>query len=345
MNKNTLIPNTPTTIGSWALLIAKAIQSYGLNAEDIFTLAELDLEVIKNNPNIRLPVNKMATLWAIAVKQTQDEAFALRLNQFFQPSTYSATGIVIASCKTIMEGFQYSLKYFQLTTDAALHRLDIQDDTVTLLITIPPENEPVAVEAVEAFMSTLVSLSRAMMSEDFSPIAVSFKHDKSHIAAKYQAFFGCQVAFNQAEHKIIFSRADVEKPQMLANPILVATLKEWAEEYLQRYNEDLISVKVKAYILENMLKELIELENIASAFNMGLRTLQRRLKAEGCSYNDLLDECRHHMALKLIADKRFPLAEVGYLLGFSDQSGFTRAFKRWTQKSPKQYRDSLGLIH
>jgi len=339
MQTNTLIPNTPTTIGSWALLIAKAIESYGVDSKDLFEAANIDLAAIQHNPELRLPVKQMAVLWKLAVEHTKDECFALRLTQFFQPNTYSAVGVAIASSRNLHEGLQHSLRYFKMTTDASVHTVEQLDDRVILNIDIPPENEPVAVEAIEAFMSTLISLSRVMTHEKFSPLQVWFKHDKQGHTAEYEAFFQCPVLFNQTRHKIVFSLEDLLHPQMLANPSLAKTLEEWIFEHLNRFSEDLISTKVKAYILDNILKGDIELEQIASSLNLGLRTLQRKLKAEGKSFNELLDECRHHLAIKLLSEQRIPLIEISYMLGFADQSGFTRAFKRWTNTSPKSYRD------
>jgi len=342
MSGNTLIPNTPTTIGSWALLIAKAIESYGLDSHDLFSRSNIDLTAIQNNPEVRLPVKQMAVLWQLAVDETKDECFALRLTKYFQPNTYSAVGLAFASSRNILEGYENCIRYFKMTTDAAVHSLEILDDTAILHIDIPPENEPVSIEAIEAFMSTLVSLSRVMTSEHFSPLEVCFKHDKSKYKDTYEAFFKCPVLFNQSHHKIIYSLADLQQPQMLANPALASTLENWIDEHLNRFSQDLISTKVKAYILDNILKGDIELEQIASSFNLGLRTLQRKLKAESKSFNELLDECRHHMAIKLLSEQRVPLIEISYMLGFSDQSGFTRAFRRWTNTSPKNYRDQHG---
>ncbi|WP_417670731.1 AraC family transcriptional regulator [Pseudoalteromonas tetraodonis] len=342
MNSTTLIPNTPTTIGSWALLIAKALESYNVDSHHIFSEAKIDLAAIQVNPEVRLPVKQMAILWQLAVKQTNDECFALRLTKYFQPNTYSAVGLAFASSRTIMEGFEHSLRYFKMTTDAAVHWLEKIDNKVILHIDIPPENEPVAVEAIEAFMSTMISLSRVMTTEEFSPLEVSFKHDKSAYVKEYEEFFNCPVLFNQSGHQIIYSLNDLERPQMLANPSLANTLENWIDEHLNRFSQDLVSTKVKAFILDNMLKDDVEIEKIASFLNLGLRTLQRKLKAEGQSFNELLDECRHHMATKLLSEQRVPLIEISYMLGFSDQSGFTRAFRRWTHTSPKHYRDQHG---
>lgn len=342
MSGNTLIPNTPTTIGSWALLIAKAIESYGLDSHILFNKAGIDLAAIQTNPEVRLPVKQMSVLWQLTVKETKDDCFALSLTKFFQPNTYSAVGLAFASSRNILEGFEHSIRYFKMTTDAAVHSLEKLDQKVILHIDIPPENEPVSIEAIEAFMSTIVSLSRVMTTDQFSPLEVCFKHDKTAYKATYEEFFKCPVLFNQPQHKITYSLADLQEPQMLANPALASTLENWIDEHLNRFSQDLISTKVKAYILDNILKGDIELEQIASSLHLGLRTLQRKLKAENKNFNELLDECRHHMAIKLLSEQRVPLIEISYMLGFSDQSGFTRAFRRWTNTSPKHYRDQHG---
>jgi len=342
MEHNTLIPNTPSTIGSWALLVAKAIESYGLDSHELFSRSNIDLAAIQTNPEVRIPVKQMAELWKLAVKESNDECIALRLNKFYQPNTYSAVGLAFASSRNIMEGLEHCMRYFKMTTDVSKQSIEKVDDNALLHIEIPPENEPVAEEAIEAFMSTLISLCRLMGDVDFSPLEVHFKHDKTTRCAEYETFFNCPVLFNQPEHKIVCSIADLERPHMFANPGLRKSLEEWIEEHLKQFSQALISTKVKAYILEYMPKGDIELENIARFLNLGLRTLQRKLKAESRNFNELLDECRHHMAIKLLSEQRVPLIEISFMLGFSDQSGFTRAFKRWTDTSPKNYRIQHG---
>lgn len=138
MNSDTLVPNTPTTIGSWALLIAKVIESYQLDSAVLFKEADIDLVAIQQNPELRLPVSKMSALWQLAMEHCQDPAFALRLNQFFQPSTYSTVGLAIASSRNVLEGLERCLRYFKLTTDAANYYLDKGAEHVTLSIEILP---------------------------------------------------------------------------------------------------------------------------------------------------------------------------------------------------------------
>ena len=209
-------------------------------------------------------------------------------------------------------------------------------------IIIPSENLPVANEAIEAFSATLISLFRIMSGADFSPLSVTFCHQKESNQQAYQEFFNCPVLFGQSSNTMVFNRQEIEKPQMLANPSLAQTLEQWIIEHLERFSQGLISTKVKAHILENIMLGDVGLESIAHTLHIGQRTLQRKLKLEGKNFNELLDECRHHIATKLLGEQKMPLIEISFMLGFSSQSGFTRAFRRWTGVSPKSYRDSHG---
>jgi len=344
MENITLIPNTPSTIGSWALLIAKAYESYGLCPVTLFSQVDMDLHAIQQNPDVRLPVVQMTKLWQLAVDNTQDPCFSLRLTQFFQANTYSALGLVIAASSNILEGLERTQKFSTLTSDAAVLSLEKNGNEVTLNADIPLINQPVADQAIEAFLTTIVCLFRQMSSREFSPKKVTFCHDKKQGTDDFQLFFNCEVAFNQPRNSLVFERTDITQPQILANASMVTMLEGWIEEYLSQFSTALFSTQLKAHILDKMLCNTVDLEFVAEHFNLGVRTLQRKLKSEDKCFNDILDECRHHMALKLLHEPQLALTEISYLLGFSDQSGFNRAFKRWTNVSPKTYRSSNSSI-
>lgn len=339
MSATTLLPNTPTTIGTWALLIGRALDTYGVDGEAIFKQAGLNLADARV-PNARFPVHQMAVVWREAVAQTGDPCFALRLTKFFQPNIYSAVGLSLASSRTVGEGLKRCLRYYQLTTDAAQLSLEEHEDEVHLLYTIPPEHQPVADEAVEAFSATMVALFRTMMGEDFGPKAVYYTHDKTAWQEKYQEFFQCPVSFNQPLTRMVFDREALDQEQLFANPTLTATLDEWMNQYLAQFKAELISTRVQAYLLQHLIDGVTDQQTVASHFNMSVRALQRKLKEEETSFSALLDNCRQHLATRYVAEAKVPLAEITYMLGFSDQSNFARAFKRWTGVAPQQYRDN-----
>jgi len=339
MVERTLLPNTPTTLASWALLLGRAIDSYGIDSAPLFADAGVSLEEARV-PNARIPVHKMAKVWQAAVEHTGDPCVALRLTRFFQPNIYSAVGLSIASSRSIGEGLRRCLRFYQLTTDAAVLSLEVSQDEQSLVLTIPPENEPVAGEAVEAFCATMLVLFRTMLDDSFAPKAVNFQHSKDADTQGFDDFFLCEVRFSQPRTEMIFDSQQLEQEQLFANPVLTATLDEWMGQYLAQFKADLTSTKVQAYLLANLIDGAPEQQVVAKHFGLSVRALQRRLKEEETSFIALLDNCRQHLATKYVAEDKVPLAEITYMLGFSDQSNFARAFKRWTGVSPQAYRDN-----
>ena len=338
MPESTLIPKTPTTVGAWALLIAKTLESCNVDSHAVFAEAGLDLDTAKN-PGARYLVHDMARVWELAVLKTGDPCFALRLPEFFQPSAYSALGLALASSRNINNALQRSIRYYQLTTDAAELSLQENDSFIELIFTIPPSHDTVAVEAIEAFTATIIGLFRTMTWEGFSPVAVEYKHGKDTGAEQYENFFGCAVTFNQSVTKVVFTKEQLAIELAFPNPSLAATLDEWMTQYLAQFRVDLVSTKVQSYLLNHITLGNTDQKSVAADLALSVRALQRKLKEEGTSFSKLFDNCRRQLAIKFISQKKIPLIEVTYMLGFSDQSNFSRAFRRWTDMTPHEYQE------
>lgn len=327
----------PTTVSTWALLLARVLQSYGVDSQQVFDAGNLRLSDAQD-PDHRFNANDMAKVWQKAVKETGDECIALTVAKYFQPNMYSAPGIAMAASRTGLEGLQRCLRYFKLTSDAADIDLTEENNLIKLSIQIPEHNQPISDEAIESCATTLISLFRMMMGENFTPVNIQFIHGASqHKTQRFAEYFRCPTQFSTTQTLLLFNKDDLQKQQFFANPAVAAKVDEWMEELLARYDQQLISTSVKSYILEHLLLGKVELEHVACNLSIGVRTLQRRLKDEGKNFNVLVDECRHYMATKLVAERNIPLIEVAFMLGFSDQSSFARAFKRWTGTSPTKY--------
>ncbi len=120
---------------------------------------------------------------------------------------------------------------------------------------------------------------------------------------------------------------------------------------LERYCREILGRRPAAPTLVYQVRELIadllttgepNIDTVAAALNMSSRTLERRLRAEGLAYRQVLDELRQQLAERYLADKRLGLAQITYLLGYSEPTAFNRAFRRWTGATPTQYRKSAA---
>jgi len=112
-------------------------------------------------------------------------------------------------------------------------------------------------------------------------------------------------------------------------------------EYLAQLNHDRITEKVKAVIIDQLPSGNVTDENVARALYMSSRKLQRQLQSDGTTFNALLNEIRQDLAQKYLREQDTSMTEIAFLLGFSESSAFSRAFKRWMGVTPTQYRKAV----
>ena len=176
---------------------------------------------------------------------------------------------------------------------------------------------------------------------DFDPIRVEFTHSRPDDTSEHERIFRAPVHFECERLQLVFSRAVWEQPNNTKpNPDLCAVLEEHAKSLLA----DLPSAGLVGEARETTMAQrrggTPTLEHVAQQLGMSGRTLQRRLKQEGTTFAKLLDDLRSGMARAYLADSQISLCEVSYLLGFSEQSAFNRAFKRWMGLTPLQFRQT-----
>jgi AraC-like DNA-binding protein len=167
---------------------------------------------------------------------------------------------------------------------------------------------------------------------------VHFQHQNTS-STLYHKVFQCPVLFNQPYSALVFKKKylDYVFPQKSAH--LFNFLITHLEKLLSKIKkEEDFKSRVFHLIDKSLANGTIDAENIANLVHMSRHTLYRRLKAEGVSYHELVDEVRKNKAFALLKAKQHTLSEIAFLLGFSELSAFSRAFKKWTGQSPAKYK-------
>lgn len=334
----------PSTIASWAKLIARTVDSYGIDSAELFRDAGIDLSIC-SEPDARIPVNNMTHVWKLAVERTGDPAFALRLPNFFQASVYGPLGLFIMSSHNLVEAGDRALRYSRLTSDAVTLRNEFRGELTEFIYAVPPgtgeNNQPaIAGEALEAFVATAVALIRQLVGDSLTPVAVYFSHDKSgpDVIERYRQFFDAPVYFNATDTKLVYARAQLEQACISPNPAVARALDTCLQDSLQEFEGSQLARAVRRCLREQLAGGKVSQQKVAEALGFSQRGLQRRLNKDNLSYSTLLEETRRDMALNYLDQKKLSLSEITFLLGFSDQSNFSSAFRRWTGQSPQQYR-------
>jgi AraC-like DNA-binding protein len=186
--------------------------------------------------------------------------------------------------------------------------------------------------------SLIVDLCRQGLDQDIDPVEVAFTYPQPEATGEHFRVFRCPLKFAQPVSRISFRLADASRPFSAANRELAISSDQILDGLIKELHRGDIVDQVKRAIIDDLPSGAPGEENIAKRVCVSARTLQRKLADEGTNYRTLLLEVRRTLAEQYIADKSIPLAEISYLLGFSDASSFSRAFKKWTGNPPAEFR-------
>jgi AraC-like DNA-binding protein len=147
------------------------------------------------------------------------------------------------------------------------------------------------------------------------------------------------VHFESGRDALLVSEESIDIPNKLGDETIASYFDRHLDQQLASLgpHSDL-EFRVRQAIADVLSEGVPTVSSIASGLAMSARTLQRRLSEQGHSFQGVVDMTRKDLAQRLLAETDYSLAEVAFLTGFSEQSGFSRAFKRWAGQTPRSYR-------
>ena len=172
---------------------------------------------------------------------------------------------------------------------------------------------------------------------------VEYAHAPFGAQDEYAAFFGIPVLFNQSKNALIFQTETLEHPIPKCDPQLFEFIRnhlKLAGDRLKLTQKSDPLADIRDTIFENAKRGEYSAEGLAKQMNLSLRVLQRRAQEQGTTIQKLLETTREENAKELLGDHNLSIEEIAYLVGYSENRSFRRAFKRWTSLSPSQYRQS-----
>jgi len=330
---------TVLTVSSRAMLTA--CERLGLDTDALLRAAGIRREAIED-PDARLEAAAASALWTRAYELSGDRVLSLHAAEACPLGAYKVIDYMGASAATVGEAFRYSSRYFPLINTAVRLPIDESGDPVTF--DVVDESGPAGVSRpyAEYCLAAFVLHVRGATGVNFPVRRVTFVHPRPPDVSEHERVFGCPVRFEAEHNRLYLDRSAWETPTTGAQPGVLQVLAEHAELLLQKLprGPDLVE-RTRRAIGERLRGGDSSLESVARALGTSARTLQRRLGELGYSYNTLADEVRSATARLYLEQPDIAIAEVAYLLGFSDQSTFNRAFKRWTGDTPARARAQL----
>ena len=317
-------------------MFREVIRSYGLDSMALFKKAGIDPNTI-NNPNARLDYSKALTLIKQSVLATNDPGMWLRVEDYWHPSNLGALGYAWLSSSSLRTALGRLKRYLRMITTGLELHYEEDADGFNIKFKFLDKTATAFGRDIAAVM-LLTTLCRANYGKDFSPLQVSFRQPEPPSLGGFQERFRCPVNFNQPSTTITLDLAAIDKPLTTSNPELAQLNDEVIVRYLSNFDKGDIKSRVINEILKQLSDGGVTDSSIAEALHMTSRTLQRKLKDSESSFKELLNEVRTDLAEKYLQNSQYTLTEISYMLGFSETSSFSRAYRRWTGQSPSEAR-------
>lgn len=262
-----------------------------------------------------------------------------------QPRHVGMLGYLILTCRTLGEAMQAYQRYETLfygqdmvevlgLGDQMQVRWSGEDSTGELADTVA--------------IAALITFLRRLVDDPPSPASVSFVFPPPSATAcqAYEAFFGCPVMFSQSHTCVSFPIHFLAMPLPHSDPSMRNLLDRQARAMLLALpDSDSFDRALQQAMVRLMPEATVTLPRLAAELHMSVRTLQRRLAERQLTWRELLDRTREQLARHYLAEPSLTLGDIALLLGFSEHSAFSRAYRRWTGTTPGKARKTLGRAY
>ena len=327
-------------LASTTVMVWKALDAAGHDSRAIFKKAGLNPDHL-HDANARFNYGAVRKLWQLAMQVTEDPCFGLTAARYWHPSNFHGLGYAWLASSTLKSAFQRTIRYFRVvTTDPEKLALLERGDEYEFRIDTSQVVHRGLDEEYDLFLALLVDACRIAHGPSFCPRRVTVEHGPTECVGHYKEFFGVEAEFNAPHYALFLDKARVDATVPTGNTELALASERVIHNYLSHLDRSDVLMQVMSKLIEALPSGEVSEESIAHALNMSLRTLQRKLRDEGTTYKELLDSTRRDLATRYIERSTVSVSEITYLLGFSEPSNFSRAFRRWTGQSPSAYRAS-----
>jgi AraC-like DNA-binding protein len=257
-------------------------------------------------------------------------------------SDYGLLGYAMMSSATLEQAVQIAVKYHKLAGAMFELAFDVDGDEAVLRIDHLLPGGRVGQYTVEELFAGISRLIGLLLGRDHKPSRILLNYEAPEYAEKHLQCFQCPVIFDQPSCQYRFSREELAESLAEADANTARICEESCRKLLSQMEiEDDIISRI-CHLLLSTPGEFPKLDAVANKLSLGARTLRRRLNDLGTSYQRILDDVRRELAIEYLRTTNLTVQEIAELLGYSEVTNFRRAFMRWVELSPYQYRKQIG---
>lgn len=304
------------------------------------TVSHLGIGEILQNNSKYAPTDPFFELYEI-IDQHLQPGFSIRVGKLMVLDDYDVLGLAWKTCFSPRDMFKRCERFFILMTDTQLFKVHDEGETGSVTIYRDATRRGIEISNESSIVATLTVIHK-ITGIKIWPVKVLFAHEAPEDIKPYEDFFNCGILFGQMYNRLVFRSVDLDTKSLKAD----RSINQFMMERLQEKAEGIeVSANKLLSDTQSLIKDALPsgipfASEIGKNLGMSTRTLSRRLSEKGTTYRQLVQDTQQMISTDLLENSSETVSEIAFQTGFSEQSAFNRAFKRWTGLSPLEYRKS-----
>jgi len=285
----------------------------------------------------RFPKRRFQALWQVASKVIGDPAIALRVSTMVRANALGIIGYLASASDSRRNAFEVVKGLTPLLWEDV--ECDLESGSEVAFIRCRTGSDLQGSHfTTEYAVGLTVTMSRVLGGGRSDPLEARFSYSAPAYADEYERILRLPIRFDAGEDGVLFPIAMMDSSNPSADAALRQLLERYAADQLAEIPTSArFSQRIRACILSMLPLGKLTADAVAAQFSMSNRTLRRRLQQEATSYQEILDDVRAELASHYLTNEKRRIDEIAFLLGFSDPSAFTKAFRRWTGETPADF--------
>jgi AraC-like DNA-binding protein len=322
------------------VVLVDILREEGVAPEEVLAGSGIDPQQI-SMPAMRISARQLLTACGNALRLSKDPGLAIKAGKRIHITHFGLYGYALLSSATPRDAIDFAIKYRPLAAPLIGLRFDEADgeavwefsDALSLGV-----GSDLFRFVLEFQLGTQLSLHGDILGRPVTPLEIRTVYPAPPHASVYEELLGCPTRFHQARNELRFSRDWLEQKPAFANPITAALVRETCDQLLTELKTSSgVAGKVFGMLMAQPGR-FHDVETIAAQLHMTSRTLRRKLQAQETSYQTILTDVRKQLAIDYLRKTRMSTEDIAASLGFSDAANFRHAFKKWTGKTPSEFR-------
>ncbi len=316
--------------------VPEVLRDLGADPSEVLAEIGIDLSLF-DNPNNQISYAARSRMIAHCSERTACPHFGLLVGQRAGLSSFGMVGL-LAKYSTDVGSALRSLEHFMhlhvrgariaVTSDSGLAILEYQ-----IYHARTPGNDQVSQGAV----AVAFNIMRDLCGADWKPIEVRFAHRKPANTKPYHRYFQTGLRFDAEQYAVVFNASWLSRRLSDTNPELLRILQQEISKLEVQLGDNFLE-QVRSLLRATLVTGHSSADEVAALFSMNRRTLNRHLNLQGTNFRQVADEIRFEIARQLLEDSAMEILQIALFLGYSNESSFTRAFRRWSSTTPASWR-------